>query len=247
MSGALWKTGLPRSPAHLVEEQRDVQDVLGVRHRVAARVRELLEGGHRRHEPGRQLARSTPWVWPTGIGMGIGMGMIWPPGPRGAGCGIGIAMGIAGGRGGGRTGRRPGHPGLRAELVDDLAHAALEALRERELGQGVVVPAREHDDAAEEAAVRVRADVAAVAVERPRAEHLAGDVEGVGPRLAGADLVRAPPVGGLGAERPGAVRVDAVLQPVEVEAVGRDVGVPDVDPAAARRGARRSPSRARGG
>jgi hypothetical protein len=87
----------------------------------------------------------------------------------------------------------------------------------------------EHDDAAEQAAVHALADVPGVVVERPRADHFAGHLEPIGPALPRTDLVRPPPIRGLGAERPRPVGVDAVPQAVHVEAVRHHVRVEHVD------------------
>ena len=92
------------------------------------------------------------------------------------------------------------------------------------------VAGAEHDDAAEQPLVDLRVHVMRVVVERPGAERVVGHVKGVDPRLARADRVGAAAVvGRLGAERPGAVGVDAVAQAVHVQRVRNVVGVPDVD------------------
>ena len=87
-----------------------------------------------------------------------------------------------------------------------------------------------HDQATEQAAVDVRLDVAHVVVEGPGTDHLLGDVEHIGPGLAGQDLVAAPAVLGGHTARPGAIGVDAVAQAVHMQAVAvMGVGVAHVD------------------
>jgi hypothetical protein len=81
----------------------------------------------------------------------------------------------------------------------------------------MLVVLRNDDDSAEQAAVDAFPDVPGMVMERPGADHLAGDLEPVRPGLAGADLVRAPAVRTLRAERPGTVGVDTVAQPVQMK------------------------------
>src|SRR5881628_357655 len=56
-------------------------------------------------------------------------------------------------------------------------------------------------------------------VERPRANSLGRRIEDVSPNLTGKDLVTAPPVTCLHAQGPCAVRVDPILQTVQVKAM----------------------------
>ncbi len=62
-------------------------------------------------------------------------------------------------------------------------------------------------------------------MKRPRAHCLVGDVEGVGPALAGADLIGALARVVLRAERPRAVGVYTVADAVDMKAVRGRVAV----------------------
>lgn len=82
-----------------------------------------------------------------------------------------------------------------------------------------MVLARQHDDPSEQPAVYEVADSLVVVMERPCADHVVGDVIGVGPGLAGTDLVGAAPVAALNPERPRAVAIDTVPEAMNGEAV----------------------------
>jgi hypothetical protein len=85
------------------------------------------------------------------------------------------------------------------------------------------------DQASKETAVHVRLDHPNVVVERPGADRFVGDVEIVGPRVAGLDLVASPTVTCRDSERPRSVGINAVADAVEVQAVAVvRVGVEDV-------------------
>src|SRR5262249_57504109 len=85
------------------------------------------------------------------------------------------------------------------------------------------------DDSAERTAIHRFRDVHVVIVERPCADRVLGHVEDVTPCLPGADGVAAAAIRVMHAERPGAVGIYAVNQPVYVEAVRFIVAVADVN------------------
>jgi hypothetical protein len=87
-----------------------------------------------------------------------------------------------------------------------------------------------HHQPAEQPTVHDVLDVLEMVMKRPAARRVVGDVEDVTPLLAWADRVAPAPVRGDDPERPRAVGVDAIVQPVQVESVRLCVGVVDVDP-----------------
>ena len=73
--------------------------------------------------------------------------------------------------------------------VFQVLQRILQTMWQFEVRQIVVFIFFEHDDSAEQATIDGHRDVAAVIVERPRADHLLRHVEGVDPVLARTDLV----------------------------------------------------------
>ncbi len=91
-----------------------------------------------------------------------------------------------------------------------------------------VVFARAHHEAPEQASVDAHAKASSMIMERPCANHVVGDVEGVGPNLVRTDLVGTTAVGALCAEGPRSVGVDPVAEAMNVEAVRRRIAVQHV-------------------
>ena len=101
---------------------------------------------------------------------------------------------------------------LALEFFQDLVYVLLKIGGQREAREVLVLSWGEDHEAAEETAVDVGADVAPVIMERPRTDGVVLGVERVGPRVPGADLIRAATVGALRAEGPRSVRIDAVVK-----------------------------------
>src|SRR6516164_9523660 len=112
--------------------------------------------------------------------------------------------------------RRNGASRAGPETVSEFHRLLKETLGAGEAGQILDLLTGEDDDPAEQSAIRIRPDVAAVVVERPGAHHVIVDVVGVGPLLPRADLVRSATVPALRAHRPGAIRVDPIAEAVHM-------------------------------
>src|SRR6185503_6027112 len=113
---------------------------------------------------------------------------------------------------------------LRADHVSlqplqHFPHAFLEIWRKWEARQARVFVFRQDDQSTEQASVHIGANVAVVVVEGPSSNRIFSYFERVRPRLPRAYFIRTTPVITLRTKWPRAVRIYAIAQTMEMEAM----------------------------
>jgi hypothetical protein len=115
------------------------------------------------------------------------------------------------------------------QFFKNLLHVFMKTIGVREHRQVLMFFVRQHNKSAEKPTINISSDVAAMVVERPRTYRLVCNLVCIGPGLPRTYFIRTPSIIALSPKWPGSIRVDPISDSVNVETVGYNVRVFDMD------------------